>query len=246
MLRLLWDRKIIVALGAIVAVAAALLAGGANQAQSAAGSSGVGSLRMVLDTSDSQLVKAAPRGADTLSMRAALLANALATDTGTELVARKAGVADDQLVILGPAAIRPPVVETPLVTRVAEAAPTANVPNVVRVSADEQTPVMSIEAHAPDASRAARLTQATVAGLRSLLLSEDGAHSRGFVLDTVVPLRSREMASGTHVALPTLGRGALAMLGVALGIFVCWCGCVVLGVGVARKSRQLGRATRRA
>ena len=39
-------------------------------------------MRVVLDTGDSQLVKAAPRGADTLGMRAALLANRLGTTPG--------------------------------------------------------------------------------------------------------------------------------------------------------------------
>ena len=69
---LLWERRILVALGAVVAVAAALLVG---RAMSGPGPGyGSGAVRVVLDTTDSQLVKAAPVGAATLPMRARLLA----------------------------------------------------------------------------------------------------------------------------------------------------------------------------
>jgi hypothetical protein len=235
-LRVLWDRRIIVALGVVVAVAAGLLAG--RGAGSAAGSSGVGSVRMVLDTADSQLVEAAPKGADTLSMRAGLLANALATDMGTSVVARDAGVADAQLVVLGPAATRTPAVETPLVRQVAQVTANPNVPYVVKVNADDVTPIISVEAYAPDASEVARLTRAAVAGLRSLLVAEDGTRSRGFVLEAVAPLRTEEVPSGAH--------GPLPMLGAALATFVFWCVCIVLAVGAARGIRRLGLAARRA
>ena len=237
-LRVLWDRRIIVALGVVVAVAVGLLAGRQSGAGGAAGSSGVGSVRLVLDTADSQLVEAAPKGADTLSMRAGLLANAMATDMGTSVVARDAGVADEQLVVLGPAATRTPAVETPLVRQVAQATSNPNVPYVVKVSADDVTPIIAIDAYAPDASEVARLTRAAVAGLRSLLVEEDGTKSRGFVLEPIAPLRTEEVPTGAH--------GPLPMLGAALATFLFWCVCIVLAVGTARGMRRLGLAARRA
>ena len=88
---ILWERRVVVAIGVIVAVGAGLLADRAGGANSGAASPGTGTVRVVLDTGDSQLVKAAPRGADTLEMRAALLANRLGTTPGKTLVQKVPG-----------------------------------------------------------------------------------------------------------------------------------------------------------
>jgi len=233
-LHVLWGRRIIVALGIFVAVAAGLLAG---RASAGSGSSGVGVLRMVLDTTDSQLVAAAPKGADTLSMRASWLADSLATDEGRAAVARAAAVPEDQLLILGPAATREPMIVTPLVRGVSEATSASGASYIVNLTANEVTPIITIEAHGPDASQAAKLAQAAAAGLRTMLVSGDGTQSRGFELDTAAPVRTEEMVSGS--------RRSVAMLGAALVIFVGWCVCVVLGVGIAQTMRRLGHAARR-
>jgi hypothetical protein len=234
-LRILWDRRIVVALGVVVAVAAGMLAGRQSQGD-AGGASGVGYLRMVLDTSDSQLVEAAPKGAESLPTRATLLADTLATDTGTSIVARAAGVPREHLVVLGPAATRTPVVDSPLVARVGEAAAVPAAPYVVDVIADGQTPIVLIGAQAPDRARAARLARAAAAGLRSLLLRKDGTRSRGFVLDTVTPLVTKAVVSRP--------RTRLAMTAAAAATFGCWCVCVVLGAGIAGRMRRRRTAAR--
>lgn len=233
-LRILWDRRIIVALGIFVAVAVGLLAG---RVSGAGGSSGVGVVRMVLDTTDSQLVAAAPKGADTLSMRAAWLADSLATDEGREAVARAAAVPSDQVLILGPATKREPMLETPLVSRVRDATSGSGAPYIVDLTADEVTPIITIVTHGADVSQAARLAQAAATGLRSMLVVGDGTQSRGFRLETVAPLRTEEMVSGS--------RRSIAMLGAALVIFVGWCVCIVLGVGLDRHMRRFAHAARR-
>jgi hypothetical protein len=107
----------------------------------------------------------------------------------------------------------------------------------VNLIADEVTPIIRVEAHGPDAAQAARLAQAAAAGLRSMLISDDGTQSHGFELDTTAPVRTEEIPSGS--------RRSLAMLGAALMIFVGWCVCVVLGAGIARNTRRLEYSARR-
>lgn len=229
-LRILWDRRIIVGLGVLVAVAAGVLAGHKVRDRAAVGS-GQATVRMVLDTGDSQLVEAAPKGADSLPRRAALLADALSTGAGAAGVARAAGVPRDMVAVLGPAAMKAPALETPLVSRVSAVVASQGPPYVVDVKADELTPIITIEAHAPDVSRATRLTNAAAARLRSLLVSQDGTRSRGFVLDTVAPLKTKHLTS----------RGpqeSLVMLAAALVTFACWCSCVALGFGAVRRTRE--------
>jgi hypothetical protein len=229
-LRILWDRRIIVGLGVLVAVAAGVLAGHKVRDRVAA-DSGQAKVRMVLDTADSQLVEAAPKGADSLPLRAALLADTLSTEAGTASIARGAGVPRDMVAVRGPAALRAPALQSPLVSRVSAVVGSQGPPYVVDVNADELTPIITIEANAPDVSRATRLTTAAAATLRSLLVSQDGTHSRGFVLDTVAPLKAKQLTSHRPPE-------SVVMLAGALATFACWCFCVVLGFGAARRTRE--------
>jgi hypothetical protein len=225
--RLLWGRRIIVGIGLVLAVVVGLLAG--RGSAHAAPSTGLGTVQLLFDTSDSQLAEAAPLGADTLPMRAALLADTLATDTGRAAVARAVGVPMQQLAILGPSTRALPPVETPLVTQSAVAA-VAKQPYVVDVFADEVTPIISIEAHAPDAERARSLAGAAAAGLRSLSVADDPSQSHGFVLDTVTPLRAKALAGpGRH--------RSMMMVAGAIATFALWCCGVVLLAAVSRRRR---------
>jgi len=229
--RLLWERRLLVALGVLLAAAAAVLVGRAAPDASAGG--GSGSVRLVLDTSDSQLVKAAPNGASTLPTRAWLLANTLATDAGRARVARAAGVPDEQLVVLSPAEKTVPVMETPLVKQVGAAVRGGNAPYVVDVSTFDEMPLISIKAYAPDAPRARKLAGAAADGLRAMMLRQDKSQSRGFVLDTVAPARATQLSSASrHPYL--MAAGAMATLAL-------WCGLVVLVAGTAHRLRSLDR-----
>src|SRR4051794_124588 len=211
-LRILWDRRVIVGLGGIVAVAVGRRAGQGAAAPPRA----VGSMSMMLDTTDSQLVEAAAYGTDQLPKRAALLADGLTSDSATATIAREAGVPDGQLAVLGPSARQIPQVDTPLVSDVYAVASTASTPYVVNVLADQITPIVKIDAQAPNGQKATRLIQASRSVLRSLLLRDDGEHSHGFVLDTVVPLRTKPApAASSH--------RRLMMAGAAVAVFGTWC-----------------------
>ena len=231
---ILWERRIVVAIGVLAAVAAGLLVERASGASPGAPTPGTGTVRVVLDTADSQLLKAAPRGADTLPMRASLLADTLASSAGKTLTARESGVAPRDLVIVIPAATKDPTSETPLVKRIAKVTTAVYAPNVVEVSVDDVTPIISIKANAPSDAQARRLTTAAVASLRSLLAADDGTGSQGFVLDTVAPVRVERTPVESHAAV--------LMLGAALAVFFAWCLAVVVVVAVWRRSRGLPAA----
>jgi hypothetical protein len=227
-LHLLWNHRVIVALGVVLALAAGLLAGSHG---SPGRTTGVGTVRLLLDTTDSQLVKNDPKEADTLPRRAGLLADLLATDEGKAMLARSAGVPEEQLVILGPSARLEPQLRSPLVTRAFAAASVADAPFVVNVLASERWPIVSIEAYADNARRAGNLAEAAAASLQSLLVAADATHSRGFVLDVVAPLRS------TQETIPSGRRRVMFIAAVAT--FSLWCGCVVFVAGTARKRRRV-------
>jgi hypothetical protein len=229
MLRILWDRRIIVGLGVIVAVAAGVFAG--RHAQASAGSGGsVSTLRMVLDTVDSQLVAAAPHGSETLPTRALLLAETMAGDGATRSIGRGAGLPSGQLSVLGPSARKIPPVDTPLVSQVYLLASGASTPYVVSVLADQVTPIITIHAQAADRARAGRLARAAGATLRSQLLRQDGHRSHGFVLDTVAPVRTEDVVTHSH--------RRLMMLAGAVATFGLWCVGIVLGAAVTRRLRR--------
>ena len=226
---LLWRRRILVALGAVAAIAAALLVG---RAMSGPGPGyGAGAVRVVMDTTDSQLVRAAPVGAATLPMRARLLATKLAADAGRATIAAAAGVPRDELTVLSPADKALPVIETPLVKQVRDAVSGANAPYVVEVFTQEYTPMITIRTSAIDPAHAARLAGAAEAGLRDLLIEADRSESRGFVLRTVAPVRAIRVVSPS--------RRPFIMLAAALMVFCLWCGSVVLFAGTVGRRRRL-------
>jgi hypothetical protein len=226
-LRILWDRRVVVAVGLLAAVAAGLAAG---HGRKGADANTLGSLRMVLDTTDSQLVEAAPAGAGTLPTRATLLADTLSTEAGAALVARNARVPADQVAVLGPAALSTPVAPSTLVTRVAQVASTTRTPYLVDLLADDVTPIISVAAYAPDRAQAGRLAAAAGAALQTLLARKDASHSDGYVLHTFAQVRTRRLpAASAH--------RRVLMAGAAIAVFGCWCACVVLAAGSARRRR---------
>lgn len=232
--RLLWARRILAGLGIVVALAAGVLAGHKAQARSAAAGGTVSTLALMLDTSDSQLIAAAPAGAWTLPHRASLLADAVASDAAVRATARRAGVPAKDLAVLGPAARRLPAVDSPLVSQVYRLASTWAAPYTVNVFADNVTPIIKVQAQAPTPARAARLARAAGDTLRSTLVLDDGRDKGGFVLDTVAPLRTKHLpVKSSHASL--------MMVAGALATFVFWCAGIVLAVSLGRRVLALRR-----
>ena len=107
-------------------------------------------------------------------------------------------------------------------------------PYVVEVSVDDVTPIISIKANAPDDAHVRRLAEAAVASLRSLLVADNGSGSKGFVLDTVAPVRVERT--------PVASNAVVLMLGAALAVFFIWCLAVVVVVAAWRRWRGLAAA----
>ena len=96
-------RRMLLAAGVPLAIVVAVAAN-SYLSSGPADTSRTASARVLVDTADSQLVNAAPRGADTLPMRALLLANLMASHEGKALVASDAGLRSSELVVFDPLA----------------------------------------------------------------------------------------------------------------------------------------------
>src|SRR5690348_17166734 len=96
-LGILWRRRRLVALGAIVAIALAIKAG-----PSPTPASGLAKTRVVLDTTQSQLITQDPSGSGSLPWRATIAALRL-SDTGPRArIAEKAGIPVEKLTVIDP------------------------------------------------------------------------------------------------------------------------------------------------
>lgn len=225
-LRVLAKHRILTGAGIIFAVAVGLLAGRSSAETSV---SGAATMRVLLDTTDSQVAEAQTRASDVLASRAALLGDALAADGERAALAAAAGVPAEQLTVLGPMALAQPAVTTPLVKEVSSGALAPSTPYIIDLFADGQTPVIAIEAYAPDRAQAARLAEAAKEGLKSLLVTLDSTGSKGFAIENVSSLRTEEVV--------VAARRKVMMLAGAMAAFGFWCVALVFLVGIVRRLR---------
>ncbi len=223
-LRQLWARRVFVAAGLILAVAAALLIGGSPVA-----SSGLAKTRVVLDTPRSQLVTDDPSGAGTLPWRAQMLTALIATDPVRTRIASEMGIPADRLAVTD-LELTAPVVPASLPVSASQAAAAPTEPYVVRVYTDDVLPIVSIETSAPGSAAAARLAQATVHALQAGASPQDTAELQGMTVRQTGPLHVREIAGGS---------GRKKMLVIAVVLFGLWCACLLLGPLVSRAMRTL-------
>ena len=160
-LRVLWRRRILVGVGAILAVAVGFAVGG-----SPVPPSGLAKADVIVDTPQSALAAAAPRGFDTFYWRATLLAMLLGTDPARQQIARVTGVPEDQIAVTD-LELTAPTVPAALPVAAVQAATTTAEPYVLTVSTNDVLPVVSIQAAAPDRAGAARLAAAAVSALQT-------------------------------------------------------------------------------
>jgi hypothetical protein len=188
--------------------------------------------RLALDTPRSQLVHAAPTGADTLGWRASLLAHLVATDATKRAIVRRAGVPAGQVGVVDPT-LAAPAVPSSLPKGVAEATAAVTTPYVLSVyEPDGSLPIIAIATAGPDRRAAARLARAAAA-----VLASEGSHRRApdvqpFVIQSVGPVHARTVVTGG---------GRMRSLALAAFVLVIWSAGVALGprlpVGVPRGRR---------
>lgn len=221
-LRLLLRRPILVAIGAVAAIAAGVLAAGGPTT-----TSGTASARLVLDTAKSQLIHQAPLGGETLTWRTVVLADLAASMPVTDRIANEVGIKRSELVVVQPE-LTEPVLPTTLPTRAAKAAGVTSEEYVLTVSFDVLLPIISLEAEAPDRGAAVALVEAAAGALKDTGtpapvapvtqgLSVEGI--QGLSVENVGPVRSKAIVDKPQ---PLLG------VGLALVLFGLWSAGVAL------------------
>jgi hypothetical protein len=240
LLRWGWRRRFVL-VGALVASVAAFVALGGNRSSGA--TAAVAWTQVALDTPRSQLASAEPAGADTLSWRAPLLMDLLASDASTRELTQRLGVAQSELAVVDPSAAVP-IVQTSMAVASAKSASTVATPYALEVFVpDPAVPVISIEAAAPQPSSAERLATAAVAVLKSQA-SPGGRFSSLIPTDadprqqTLEPFAIDQVAPVRVMLFPASTLSLKAIAG-ALFVFVL---CCVLGSRLARRPRPGSRA----
>jgi hypothetical protein len=226
LLRVLWRRRIAIAVGALLAIAVAVL--GIQRGAGAAPTSS--SLTQVLvDTPNSLVADAQARGASTIYIRARLLANLIVDDEAKAALAHKAGLQPSELAIAGPGAAAPPAVITPLAEQAIMVAK-PNQPYLVSVEVAPNLPIVSIDANAPDRDQAVKLGRAAVETLSTVAASAPGVGSSVAI----------EQLGGPLISTKAAPSGKAKALGGALVLFILWClACVLFDSVVQRRnSRQ--------
>jgi hypothetical protein len=223
--RVLWRRRIVVGVGGLLAIVIAVMVGPATPVRG-----GVATTRVVLDTVHSQVVYRDPKGADTLTWRAVLLTDLMATEDTRASIARAVGVPESQLVIVIPA-LTAPSAPTTLPMAASEAAAIRPERYVIAFRYDETLPIISIETHAPSRAAAARLAAAATRALQADSSPTTTDVTQGFVVDSVAPIQMRATVSGS---------GPVKAIGLAMVFFCFWSACVAVAPRIVRVLRSGG------
>jgi hypothetical protein len=225
-LRILWRRRLVVALGCVAAVAVGLtLARGTPDTAIASGA-------LMLDTPVSQLSHASPLGADALAARAIMLGNLLATRPMEAKIAHAAGEpVDDVAVIVGSS--RMPTIPTAFARHATDGIAARPEKHVVIVDIEEPLPLVSIEALAPDRRSAVGLVGAATR------VAQDAAapDSRRVVVESVGPAEARLVPGSS---------GRIKAVAAAIVVFALWSGGVVFASVAMRRRRGAAVALRTA
>jgi hypothetical protein len=184
-LRLLSRRPILVAIGAVLAIAVGVLAAGGKTERS-----GTASARVVLDTARSQLIHQAPRGSETLAWRAVLLAELAGSKALTDEIAGEAGIRPNELVVVYPE-LADPYLPAILPTRAAEVARVTSEKYILTVRFDEMLPIISLEAEAPNRGTAVRLVTAATGAIDDAGTTQAGPQIQSLVVEGAGPVRSK-------------------------------------------------------
>jgi Transposase DDE domain len=185
---------------------------------------GVATAQILIDTPTSQVVEVAPRGSDTLGLRANLLASLMVDGDVKSDIARNAGLPPSRLGGVTEAA-------TTSASSTASAAPVPSGPRawvlttqILTDTTGDQLPIIELTAQAPDSAGAARLASAAVTGLREYLDSTAASER--------IPDAQRLQVTGLGVPQVTSQtRGPSPILAIVAMIFVFGLGCsLVLGI----------------
>jgi hypothetical protein len=229
-LRILARRRLMVALGALLAAALGLAASG-NVAVGPFGAqqlhSGLATANIQIDTPRPLAVDARARAA-IATQQAMMLAERLSADTARAAIARRADVPFDELAVLSS---RTAIVgrTSPVARAAVDAA--SSLPSRYRltVSSTSDAPIISLLAAAPDVASARRLAAAAAPAVANMIAAAP---------DTVWKrLEVKPLARPDAVAVDAGGPKPLLGVVAALIVFVGWCWGLVVAGGMLRAWR---------
>jgi hypothetical protein len=188
-------------------------------------------LRVLLDAPEKPpTVDLDPSVADTLGLRAGLLADRLATSAMRTTIATRAGLEPSELAILTPTYGAPPL-NINLAILATEASRMTSEPYVLQVAADPQIPIVSFSVAAPDGAVASRIAEAAVQSYTELVAA--GA-SRRFRLSVVRLGLVRPVTTVDRMS-PAVGLAA------TMFVFALAAAGIVVLAGLARAWRAAAR-----
>jgi hypothetical protein len=229
-LRVLIRKRVMVGLAALASIALALATVYAPASSPLAfGSStdptGRATARVLVDMPASLLVNEPGIRADTAATRALLLADLARTAPVKETIARSAGLRPDELHIVTPSISAAPLPNA-LTEETVAIAKASSAPNVLKLEADGQLPIVWVDATAPTLAAATRLADAATIGLKS----KAGSGDDRLVVEQLAPPLA-DPAPGTD--------GRLIGIVAALGAFCMLCGGIVLVAGLSGRRQAV-------
>jgi hypothetical protein len=239
-LRLMWRRRLPLAVGAVVALAALIGMGGTKPITT---KTSIAWTSVALDTKKSQLVDVAPSGGSTLAWRASLLGDLMMTTSASQDLARRIGVPSDQLLV-DDGDLGQPLVPTAMATAASNASTDPTAPYMVSVfTQDDTLPVISVNAAAPTAAGATALANAVVAEMgthassggsftSTIATGTEGLERQPLVINQVSPTRVKVL---TSTSLPTMAIASSFLL-----LVVWFAGCLI-APRMLERMRRLGR-----
>lgn len=178
---------------------------------------GVANARILVDTPSSQVVEIAPKGSESLGVRANLLASLMVDGVVKAAIAERAGLRPDELVGISNSVSEPQA--SPPRNRRANVLTTS----VATDNDGAQLPIIEIEAQSADVPTAAKLADAALEGLRDYLDTKAAAQE--------IPDAERLQVGG--LGEPQAGmaaRGPKAVFAVFAAIFVFGAGSAAIVV----------------
>ncbi len=197
---------------------------------------------VLVDTRDSQVVALGGRSPDlpTLASRTNLIGNLMTSGPLKNAIAKSAGVAAEELVVVPPANPNTPgVPPAPVTTRASRDVPDSEA-TILSLSSDEAIPILHISAQAPGVETARRLADGTIIGLKRYLGSVAASQDIPAARQLVVRQFGAPLAGVTTRGLPRRYALAATIILALLG-----CGAIVGGSWFIRSWRQIDEAERR-
>lgn len=238
-LRLLWRRRLVVALGLVLAVACGIVMaykvtpGLPPSFESRQYEVGIASAEVLVDSPSSQVADlgGGQAGIDVngLTSRARLLANLMATSPLKDQIARRAGIAEASLITSVPTT-GPALEPKPLDDKRRASHPRAN---KLTVTFNEELPIIAAEAQASTPQLAARISTAAVEELvafrKTVAAADQVPDARQLVISPLGPARSA-----------TVSRGPRRLFAIVAFVFVLglWCAGLVIVSRLARDWRR--------